>query len=274
MLGWIKLHRSIQENEFYFSERFTKTQAWIDLLLLANHKPATIFIRGVEVHLERGELAYSQKSLSRRWKWNERTVNKFLRALESRQMIQRRSSNVTTIISLKNYSIYQGFDAEGDREPEGSTPQTTAQSTEQSTHKIQTDKNDNNVNNGEYLPQKEEVVFENDFFSVTKNTIEEFKKAYPFIQKFHPELARITDVLKEKQGNGEVIKSPMAFLHTHLSKLNHELSQKAEQPGQTRQKPRGLVGIPTESKPMRIGELLNSSPLNEGTEKGLKAKQE
>lgn len=58
MQGWIKLHRQIQENEFYFSERFTKVQAWVDLLLLANHKPATLYIRGVEMRLLPGQLAW------------------------------------------------------------------------------------------------------------------------------------------------------------------------------------------------------------------------
>lgn len=136
MQGWIKLYRSIQGNEFYFSERFTKAQAWIDLLLLANHKPATIFLRGVEVHLGKGDLAYSQISLSKRWKWNERTVNKFLTMLEKRQMIQSRKSNITTVISIINYTLYQS-----------STEQTTQQNTEQSTSRIQTDKNDKNVEN-------------------------------------------------------------------------------------------------------------------------------
>lgn len=136
MQGWIKLHRSIQENEFYFSERFTKAQAWIDLILLANHKPATIFLRGVEVNLSRGELARSQVTLASRWKWNERTVNKFLKMLEKREMIHIRSTNVTTIVSIRNYNLYQD-----------STEQSTVQETEQSTSRIQTDKNDNNEKN-------------------------------------------------------------------------------------------------------------------------------
>ena len=84
MIGYIKLHRQITENEFYFSERFTKSQAWIDLLLLANFKPNTIFIRGIEVKTNPGELCYSQLSLSKRWKWNIKTVNKFLMMLENR----------------------------------------------------------------------------------------------------------------------------------------------------------------------------------------------
>gem|GEM_PF-2579842 len=33
MPGWIKLHRQVTENISWFSECFTKTQAWVNLLV-------------------------------------------------------------------------------------------------------------------------------------------------------------------------------------------------------------------------------------------------
>ena len=36
--GWIKLHRTLQDNKLWYSEPLTKGQAWVDLILLANHK--------------------------------------------------------------------------------------------------------------------------------------------------------------------------------------------------------------------------------------------
>ena len=105
--GWIKLHRQIEENEFYFSERFTKAQAWIDLLLLAGHKERIIWIRGVQLRLKPGELAYSQLTLAERWKWNFKTVKKFLTDLEKCEMVETKFSNVTTVISIKNWDKYQ-----------------------------------------------------------------------------------------------------------------------------------------------------------------------
>jgi DNA-binding transcriptional regulator YhcF (GntR family) len=108
MLGYIKLHRQITENEFWSSEKFTKAQAWVDLLLLANHKHATLFIRGIEVVLKPGELCYSQLTLARRWKWNFKTVVKFLKMLEKRQMVETKTSNVTTVITILNWERYQG----------------------------------------------------------------------------------------------------------------------------------------------------------------------
>lgn len=127
MEGYIKLHRQITENEFWYSDRFSKAQAWIDLLLLATYKSRTVFIRGIEINLNPGELCYSQLTLAKRWKWNERTVNKWLKTLESRQMIQNRITRVTTIISIEKWNEYQL-----------NTEQTTEQNTEQMQNRIHT----------------------------------------------------------------------------------------------------------------------------------------
>src|SRR5271169_883961 len=108
MEGWIKLHRKITDNDFYFSQQFTKMQAWIDLLLLASHKDKTIFIRRIEIKLKRGDLCYSQLSLARRWNWNFKTVRKFLTYLEKLEMVETRTDNVTTVISIRNWNYYQG----------------------------------------------------------------------------------------------------------------------------------------------------------------------
>lgn len=105
--GYIKLYRSIEENEFYFSERFTKVQAWIDLLLLATYKPRTVFIRGIEITLKAGELCHSQLSLAKRWKWNRKTVSAFLSMLSKREMLDIKISRLTSIISIRNWETYQ-----------------------------------------------------------------------------------------------------------------------------------------------------------------------
>jgi hypothetical protein len=105
--GYIKLHRQIMNNEFYFAEKFSKSGAWIDLLLLANHKPATIFIRGIEIKLNSGDLCYSQLTLAKRWSWSDKTVKKYLDLLKSRRMIDFKGGRITTVISILNWSKYQ-----------------------------------------------------------------------------------------------------------------------------------------------------------------------
>lgn len=149
MEGWISLHRQVMENEFYFSEKFTKSQAWIDLLLLANHKPSTVFIRGIEIKMKSGDLCYSQLSLAKRWKWNFKTVKKFLGVLQKREMINYSGGKLTTVISILNWSKFQFYGEQ--KEPINTDsnsdylPNNGEQNGEQKENKTETDNNGNNI---------------------------------------------------------------------------------------------------------------------------------
>jgi len=107
--GYIKFYRKSEDNDLYFAERFTRWQAWMDLLMLASYMKRTVFIRHVQVELEPGELCWSQLSLSKRWKWNRQTVSKFLNYLEKKEMISSRITFVTTVITITNWDIYNGL---------------------------------------------------------------------------------------------------------------------------------------------------------------------
>ncbi|HPM02291.1 MAG TPA: hypothetical protein PK816_09070 [Candidatus Cloacimonadota bacterium] len=107
MEGWIKLYRKIFENPYYFSEKFCRNMAWIDLLLLANHKPGFFYKRGIKVELKAGQLGYDTASLAKRWKWSRNKCERWFRELEKDNQIVRQKTNVTTIISIVKYNIYQ-----------------------------------------------------------------------------------------------------------------------------------------------------------------------
>ena len=110
------------DNEFYFVERFDKSHAWVDLLLLATHKPRTVFIRGIEFHLKPGDLIEAQKTLAQRWRWSNKTVVRFLKTLEQRGQISTKVHHRISVISIANWQKYQVSDAIAE-------PQTTPQST-------------------------------------------------------------------------------------------------------------------------------------------------
>ena len=105
--GWIKLYRKSMDNDLYFAETFTRWQAWLDLILIANHKPGKIIIRGNEITVPRGTVGYSQPRLSTRWKWSRGKINRFLNRLESEHKIVQHKNNLTTLIHIVNYSTYQ-----------------------------------------------------------------------------------------------------------------------------------------------------------------------
>ena len=105
--GWIKLYRSIQDDDLYFAEKFTKMQAWCDLLLLAEYKPKIIYVRGIKVTIERGQLAIPIRELASRWQWGVNRVQSFLRELEEADKILLLKGHTINVIGICNYEKYQ-----------------------------------------------------------------------------------------------------------------------------------------------------------------------
>ncbi len=116
--GYVKLWRKLQSTSLWKQEKFTRGQAWVDLILLANHKPGYIRIRGVKVEIKRGQLAHSELTLAKRWKWSRGKVRRFLKELASNPIhqIEQQKNNLTSLISIINYDQYQGSDT-----PNGTT---------------------------------------------------------------------------------------------------------------------------------------------------------
>lgn len=105
--GWVKIYRKIQNNPLWLCEKFTRGQAWIDLLLLANHSPSFFYKRGVKIEVSRGQLARSEVELADRWKWSRTKVKKFIKDLEKEQQVIQQKTNITQIVTILNYDEYQ-----------------------------------------------------------------------------------------------------------------------------------------------------------------------
>ena len=138
--GFIFLHRSILDNPLFNCEEYSKGQAWVTILLLANHKEGYITCKNGEVvKIFRGECGYSELALADIFKWSRGKVKRFLNWLENEKMIQQKKRSDRNIISILNYENYQN----------NTTNDTTNSTT--NGHQIvqQTDinNNDNNENN-------------------------------------------------------------------------------------------------------------------------------
>lgn len=105
--GYIKFWRCSQDNVLYFSEPFTKWQAWQDLVLLANHTNRLVSFRGIMVKVNRGQVAAGEEWLSERWKWSRGKLRRFLLFLETEQQIVQQKTKVIGIVTILNYQLYQ-----------------------------------------------------------------------------------------------------------------------------------------------------------------------
>jgi hypothetical protein len=144
--GFLKLYRKITDNKYYFSEPFTKTQAWIDLLIMANVKDNIIYIRGNKITVKRGQICRSQETLAERWKWSRGKVKRYLSDLKNEHQIIQQNNAVCSIISIVNYDDYNETDGrQYDRRTADST--TDGRQTVRQTDIEKNDNKDNNVKN-------------------------------------------------------------------------------------------------------------------------------
>ena len=105
--NYIKLNRKLMDHWIWTKEKFSKGQAWVDLLMMARWKDGKQMHRGKLYERKRGEVNCSMKWLAERWGWNRRTVKLFLTVLESEGMLSVTCTTNDTTITIENYSLYQ-----------------------------------------------------------------------------------------------------------------------------------------------------------------------
>ena len=105
--GYIKLYRDIRDNWVWDEKPFSKGQAWIDMLMMANHKDKEVMFNGSLVTVRRGSRITSLHKLAERWGWSIHKVSDFLYTLEETGMISQERNSKKTLINVINYSFYQ-----------------------------------------------------------------------------------------------------------------------------------------------------------------------
>lgn len=107
MSGYFKIERDFLSSPFWLAEEFTKAQAWIDLIGMANFADKTKFYKGTFQKVKRGQIITSQQSLANRWKWSRHRVSDFLRTLEGAAMVTTERTTHGTLLTVVNYGFYQ-----------------------------------------------------------------------------------------------------------------------------------------------------------------------
>jgi hypothetical protein len=121
--GYIRLWRCIKENLFWQDTPFDRGRAWIDLIMLANHKDSVLFKRGIKIEVLRGQVGWSERQLADRWGWSRGKVRRFLDDLKEEKQIEPHNGpqngpqnlNVTSLITIINYDKYQADEPQNER---------------------------------------------------------------------------------------------------------------------------------------------------------------
>ena len=122
--SYIKLDRGLKNNAIWTEKPFSKGQAWVDLLLLAQGVNKDKEYRGKIQHMKSGVVYTSILYLSKRWGWYRARVYRFLETLIDLGMIEiqgwtrndtqndtqnstKNSTTNGTIITIEKWALYQ-----------------------------------------------------------------------------------------------------------------------------------------------------------------------
>lgn len=106
--GFIKLWRCLINNPIWQEKPYSKGQAFVDLLMKANHKDNIAILGNKEMLVKRGQHHTSELKLSKEWGWSRNKCRAYLKQLERLKMLTTNSTPYGTTITIENYEIYQG----------------------------------------------------------------------------------------------------------------------------------------------------------------------
>lgn len=114
--NFIYVPRSIFNDESLDDGRYSRREAFLDLVQRASYEPEkVIIVKGGRVVIKRGQLAFSLRKLSEKWGWGKDKVSKTLNDFKAERRIDILKDSLTSIISIINYDLYQGLaDTEAD----------------------------------------------------------------------------------------------------------------------------------------------------------------
>lgn len=140
--GWICIHRKIQDNAIWNSNKpFDDRSAWIDLLLMVNHKDNDVQIGNQIVTVRKGQRFTSIRKLSMKWNWSRDRVARYLDMITQAGMIRKDSIHNGTLITIVKYDFFQ-HPSDTNKDTDNDTNLTSARP--HIRHQQGTNNNDNN----------------------------------------------------------------------------------------------------------------------------------
>jgi hypothetical protein len=100
--GYIKIFRKLHNSNMWASEPFSRPQAWVDLIMLANWKDGFIRVAGQRVDILRGQCGWSEIRLAERWKWSRDKTRTFLKELVNDKQITKKTQMSKNVKMTKN----------------------------------------------------------------------------------------------------------------------------------------------------------------------------
>ena len=172
MEGWISLHRKILDNPILNRSRiYSNFEAWIWLLLKANHQDNKFMLGSELVKVEKGSMITSQKKLCKQFRWGNTKLRNFLKVLQKDKMLLLKTTPKATWITICNYNKLQ------DKQTANKSMTNRKQIADKSLTNTNNNVNkDNNVNNVNKL--KDNIIIEENIEKYGIKMLKEFVEHY------------------------------------------------------------------------------------------------
>ncbi|MBQ2173906.1 MAG: hypothetical protein II453_02155 [Alphaproteobacteria bacterium] len=170
--GWIKIHRSLLDWEWYDNQQVKCV--FLHLLLKANFEPKKW--HGITV--ERGQIVTSLELLSIETGLSVQTVRTVISKLKSTGELTSKSTNKFTILTICNYDTYQDENFETNTQTNNQTNKQLTNNQQTTNKQLTTTKEDKEYKEDEELKKKEVVLKEKETKKeTTKELDRKFKQA-------------------------------------------------------------------------------------------------
>ena len=158
---YIKLYRKVMDNAIFLELPYDRWHAFEFLILKARRFPTVTILKGKPIKLEVGQLICGEDKLASKWGWSRGKVKRYLDMLENLGMIKKNGTPYGTLITVENYTKYQGecsYSDTTDDTTDGTSLDTTDGTTD-GTHKknVKKEKKEKNVKKDIYIGVPDEL---------------------------------------------------------------------------------------------------------------------
>ena len=155
--GWVKIHRKLRDNPIYSNS--TAVHCWIECLLRANHENEGFFLSRRKVILKPGEFVMGREEFGEKIGVSGSTAWYWLNRFKADSMIDIKTTNKGSVISIKKWNTYQKVDSKIDNRKTTDEQQMNTDKNEKNNKKINK-KNSNNQKIWDSLSKQDKWLVE------------------------------------------------------------------------------------------------------------------
>lgn len=217
MDGWIKLYRQLIDCSVFKNPSLLKV--WIWCLLKASHDGYTTMVGLQNVSIEKGQFVFGRKKAADELDMTESSIYRFIKKLENEKMLNIKTNNKYSIISIEKYNEYQY--EENKNEQQKNNKKTTNEQ-QMNTNKNKRTKEINNKLVAEPTTELVDafislILNDKTEHPVTLKQINEWKELYPAVN-VEQELRNMKGWLIANPTKRKTEKGILRFINTWLSK--------------------------------------------------------